>query len=197
MSQEKQPSATTKSFSLRQLLFLKYTFFVLVDLAVLGLFNQYWELVYIETFTVAILTAMLLQFLMQLALKVEHIAADYFFGGKTGTHIKVMRGVSAWAIIFVSKLIILEAISLAFGDSVVFSGPVHGVVSFIAVVVGIIVAEQTFLWIYRSLGDSDVKDMSQTEVLIKVLNEEANADNVFSDTSDLGKTETSIEENKK
>jgi len=197
MSQEKQPSATTKSFSLRQLLFLKYTFFVLVDLAVLGLFNQYWELVYIETFTVAILTAMLLQFLMQLALKVEHIAADYFFGGKTGTHIKVMRGVSAWAIIFVSKLIILEAISLAFGDSVVFSGPVHGVVSFIVVVVGIIVAEQTFLWIYRSLGDSDVKDMSQTEVLIKVLNEEANADNVFSDTSDLGKTETSIEENKK
>ena len=197
MSQEKQPSVTARSFSLRQLLFLKYTFFVLVDLAVLGLFNQYWELVYIETFTVAILTAMLLQFLMQLALKVEHIAADYFFGGKTGTHIKVMRGVSAWAIIFVSKLVILEAISLAFGDSVVFSGPVHGVVSFIAVVVGIIVAEQAFLWIYRSLGDSDLKDMSQTEVLIKVLNEEANADNVFSDTSDLDETKTFVEENKK
>ena len=197
MSQEKQPSVTARSFSLRQLLFLKYTFFVLVDLAVLGLFNQYWELVYIETFTVAILTAMLLQFLMQLALKVEHIAADYFFGGKTGTHIKVMRGVSAWAIIFVSKLVILEAISLAFGDSVVFSGPVHGVVSFIVVVVGIIVAEQAFLWIYRSLGDSDVKDMSQTEVLIKVLNEEANTDNVFSDTNDFGETKTSVEENKK
>jgi len=39
-------------------------------------------LVYIETFTVAILTAMLLQFLMQLTLKVEHIAADYFFEAK-------------------------------------------------------------------------------------------------------------------
>jgi len=197
MPQEKQPSAASRSFSLRQLLFLKYTFFVLVDLAVLGLFNQYWELVYIETFTVAILTAMLLQFLMQLALKVEHIAADYFFGAKTGTRIKVMRGVSAWAIIFVSKLIILEAISLAFGDSVVFGGPIHGVVSFIVVVVGIIFAEQAFLWIYRSLGDSDVKDMSQTEVLIKVLNEEANVNNVFSDTSDLDETETSVEENKK
>ena len=86
---------------------------------------------------------------------------------------------------------------MAFGDSVVFSGPVHGVVSFIVVVVGIIVAEQTFLWIYRSLGDSDVKDMNQTEVLIKVLNEEANADNVFSDTNDLDKTETFVEENKK
>jgi len=197
MSQEKQPSSTTRTFSLRQLLFLKYTFFVLIDLAVLGLFNQYWELVYIETFTIAILTAMLLQFLMQLALKVEHIAADYFFGGKTGTHIKVMRGVSAWAIIFVSKLVILEAINLAFGDSVEFSGPVHGVVSFIVVVVGIIVAEQAFLWIYRSLADSDVKDMSQTEVLIKVLNEEANAHNEYSDVNDLDETNTSVEENKK
>ncbi len=197
MSQEKQLSTVSRSFSHRQLLFLKYTFFVLVDLAVLGLFNQYWELVYIETFTIAILTAMLLQFLMQMALKVEHIAADYFFGGKTGTHIKVMRGVSAWAIIFVSKLVILEAISLTFGNSVEFSGPIHGVVSFIVVVVGIIVAEQAFLWIYRSLADSDVKDMSQTEVLIKVLNKEANADNMFLDTNNLGKTKITVKENKK
>ncbi len=197
MSQEKQLSTVSRSFSHRQLLFLKYTFFVLVDLAVLGLFNQYWELVYIETFTIAILTAMLLQFLMQMALKVEHIAADYFFGGKTGTHIKVMRGVSAWAIIFVSKLVILEAISLTFGNSVEFSGPIHGVVSFIVVVVGIIVAEQAFLWIYRSLADSDVKDMSQTEVLIEVLNKEANADNMFLDTNNLGKTKITVKENKK
>ncbi len=197
MSQEKQSSTVSRSFSHRQLLFLKYTFFVLVDLAVLGLFNQYWELVYIETFTIAILTAMLLQFLMQMALKVEHIAADYFFGGKTGTHIKVMRGVSAWAIIFVSKLVILEAISLTFGNSVEFSGPIHGVVSFIVVVVGIIVAEQAFLWIYRSLADSDVKDMSQTEVLIEVLNKEANADNMFLDTNNLGKTKITVKENKK
>ena len=131
MSQETKQSSTGKSFSRRQLLFLKYTLIVLIDLVVLGLFNQYWDLVFIETFTITLFTAMLLQFLMQVALKIEHVAADYLFGGKTGTHIKVMRGVSAWAIIFISKLVILKALSLAFGESVVFSGPIHGVVSFL------------------------------------------------------------------
>jgi hypothetical protein len=86
---------------------------------------------------------------MQVAIKIEHIIADYFFGGKTGTRIKVMRGVSAWVIIFVSKLVILEAINLSFGDSVVFSGPIHGVVAFLAVVIVIISAEQLIAWIYR------------------------------------------------
>ena len=172
MSQKTQSTQTSKSFTLKQLLFLKYTLIVLIDLVVLGLFNQYWDLVFIETFTIAMFTAMLLQFLMQVAMKVEHIAADYFFGGKTGTHIKVMRGVSAWAIIFVSKLVILKALSIAFGDSVVFSGPLHGVVSFIVVVMVIIIAEQAVMWIYRSLGDSEDKDLNPTEALIKELSEE-------------------------
>lgn len=55
------------------------------------------------------------------------------------------------AIIFASKLVILEAISLSFGSSVVFSGPIHGLVAFILVVTAIIIAEQLFSWIYRSL----------------------------------------------
>ena len=141
------------AYGSRQQLFIKYTLVVLIDLVVLSFFNQYWDFVYIETFTIALLTAMLLQFLMQVALKLEHKAADYLFGEKTGTHIKVLRAVSAWAIIFVSKLVILEAINLSFGDSVVFSGPIHGLVSFLTVVIAIIIAEQLIAWIYRSLTD--------------------------------------------
>ena len=194
MSQEKQSSITARSFSHRQLLFLKYTLIVLIDLVVLGLFNQYWDLVFIETFTIAMLTAMLLQFLMQVAIRIEHIAADYFFGGKSGTHVKVMRGVSAWAIIFVSKLVILEAISLSFGDSVVFSGPIHGLVAFLTVVIVIIIAEQGVIWIYRSLADAEAKDLSQTEALMKILNEEAYKN---PDMKDLEETETAVENNKK
>ena len=172
MSQKTKATQTSRSFNQKQLFFLKYMLIVLIDLVVLGLFNQYWDLVFIETFTIGMFTAMLLQFLMQVALKIEHMAADYFFGGKSGTHIKVMRGISAWAIVFVSKLVILKALSIAFGDSVVFSGPMHGVVSFIIVVTGIIIAEQAVMWIYRSLGDSEMKDLSQTEALIKELNQE-------------------------
>lgn len=147
------------AFNTRQQLFLKYTLFVLIDLAVLGFFNQYWDLIFIETFTVALLTAVLLQFLMQVAIRVEHMAAHRLFGDKKDTRTKVMRGVSAWAIIFVSKLIILKAIALSFGDSVVFGGPIHGLVAFLTLVIVIIIAEQLFAWIYRSFGDSDAKDL--------------------------------------
>ncbi len=194
MSQEKQPSTTARSFSHRQLLFLKYTLMVLIDLVVLGLFNQYWNLVFIETFTIAMLTAMLLQFLMQVAIRIEHITADYLFGGKSGTHVKVMRGVSAWAIIFVSKLVILEAINISFGDSVVFSGPIHGLVAFLTVVIVIIIAEQGVIWIYRSLADPEAKDLSQTEALMKILNEEAYKN---PDMNNIEETETAVENNKK
>jgi len=157
MSQEKQKYT---AYGSRQQLFIKYTLVVLIDLVVLGLFNQYWDFVYIETFTIALLTAILLQFLMQVAIKIEHIAADYLFGEKSGTHIKVLRAVSAWAIIFISKLVILEAINVSFGDSVVFSGPIHGLVAFLTVVIVIIIAEQSVAWIYRSLADDpDLKSL--------------------------------------
>jgi len=147
------------AYGSRQQLFLKYTLLVLIDLVVLGFFNQYWDLVFIETFTVGFLAAILLQFLMQVAIKIEHMAADRLFGGKTDTRTKVMRGVSAWAIIFVSKLVILEAINLSFGKSMVFSGPMDGLIAFLTVVIVMIIAEQSVAWIYRSLSDGDPKDL--------------------------------------
>ena len=139
------------SYSKRQLIFFKYAFFILIDLTVLGLFNQYWDLVFIEYFSISLLTALLLQALLQVAIAIEHRVAN-LFKDKTGITPKIMRGLSAWAIIFASKLVILEAINLLFGSSVVFSGPVHGLVAFILVVTAIIAAEQLFSWIYRSLA---------------------------------------------
>jgi len=51
----------------RQQLFIKYILLILIYLVVLGFFNQYWNYVFIETFTIALLTAILLQVLMQVA----------------------------------------------------------------------------------------------------------------------------------
>ena len=50
MPQEKQKYT---AYGSRQQLFIKYTLAVLIDLVVLGLFNQYWDYVSIETFTIA------------------------------------------------------------------------------------------------------------------------------------------------
>lgn len=139
------------TLSRRQKLFIKYTMMVLIDLVVLGLFNEYWDLVFIEYFSVTLLTAALLQLLLQLTLAIEHKVAHYF-SKMAGLKAKILRGLSTWAILFISKLIILKAISFAFGTSVVFSGPVHGLVAFIVVVIAIIAAEQLFDKVYRALA---------------------------------------------
>ncbi|MCZ4410038.1 hypothetical protein O3Q51_14545 [Cryomorphaceae bacterium 1068] len=124
---------------------------VLVDLVVLGLFNEFWELVVIDLFSIALVAALLLQVLLKLTLVIEHKVAAYF-NKKSGVMPKVMRFVSAWAILFVSKLLILEVINYAFGEHVQFLGPWHGVVAFIVVVIGILVAEGIVRKIYKALA---------------------------------------------
>jgi len=144
-------NADAGSFTKRQQLFLKYTFLVLIDLTVLNFFNEFWDLVFIEFFSISLLAAILLQVLLQITIAIEHRVSSYF-KQKSGTGAKILRGLSIWAILFISKLIILEAINICFGDSVVFGGPVHGLVAFIVVIFGIIIAEQVFFRIYRSLA---------------------------------------------
>ena len=150
MSEKNSP--IVREFNRKQHLFIKYTFAVLVDLTVLNLFNQYCEHVIIESFSISLLVAVLLQVLLQATLVVEHRVADYF-KTKSGVMMKVLRGLSTWAILFISKLVILKVIALLFGKSIVFSGPMHGVVVFIIVVVAIIVAEQAIIKINRMLAD--------------------------------------------
>ncbi len=138
------------SFSRRQQLFFRYSFLVLIDLTVINLFNEFWGYVYIESFSISLLAALLLQVLLQVTVMIEHRVANYF-KKKSGLQAKILRGLSTWGILFASKLIILQAINISFGKDVLFSGPVHGLVSFIVVVIAIIVAEQLFYRVYKSL----------------------------------------------
>jgi len=139
------------SFTRRQQLFFRYTLAILIDLTVLNLFDEFWDYVYFEHFSISLFAAILLQFLLQLTLIVEHRVANYF-KRNPGLKAKILRALSTWAILFGSKFAILEAISIAFGDSVLFSGPIHGMVAFIVVVIAIIIAEQTFMRVYRALA---------------------------------------------
>ena len=139
------------SYSRRQQIFLSFTFAVLVDLTVLNLFNEYWNYVFIEYFSISLLAALLLQSLLRVTISIEHRVASYF-KKKSGLRAKILRALSTWGILFGSKVVILEAINISFGSSVLFSGPIHGLVAFIVVVIAVIVAEQTFIWAYRTLA---------------------------------------------
>jgi len=137
--------------SLRQRRFMRYLTATLVDLAVLGLFAEYWEYVSVNSFTIMVLAAVLLQILLKLTIVLEHKVAA-FFNARPGGFNKFMRFFTAWLILFGSKFAILEALVLAFGDRISFGGPFHGVVVLIAVVVVMLVVEAVLVKLYRSMN---------------------------------------------
>ena len=145
------PATATGTYSDRQRLFLLYFVGALVDLVVLGLFDEYSDKVFVDSFTTMMLASIVLQLLLKATIAVEHKVAAYF-KSKPGGLMKFMRFFCAWLVLFGSKFVILEALSLAFGDSVKFEGVWHGIVWLIIVVVTMVIAEEIVVRIYRKLA---------------------------------------------
>ena len=132
--------------------FLRYFTATLVDLAVLNLFVEYWHgYVSADSFTITLLAAVVLQVLLKLTLALEHRVAAYF-NAKPGGFAKFMRFFVAYLVLFGSKFVILEALSLAFGNGLRFGGPWHGIIALIVVVVVMLVVEAGLVKLYRSLA---------------------------------------------
>lgn len=152
MSNENFPQlASAETPSNGQRLFLRYFTAILIDLVVLNLFVEYWDKVVIDSFSISLLAAILLQVLLKLTLVLEHKVAA-FFNARSGAMAKFMRYFTAWLILFLSKFVILEAIDLAFGDEVQFLGAFHGIVAFIVVVMVMLAAEEAIVRFYRRLA---------------------------------------------
>lgn len=150
MTDEIPGIATANTPSNRQRLFVRYVMAILIDLVVLNMFDEYWDLVVIDSFAVSLLAAILLQILLRLTLALEHRVATWF-SLKSGAFAKFMRFFCAWLILFGSKFVMLGLIGQAFGDNVQFGGAYHGVVAFIVVVVAILAAEELTVRIHRRL----------------------------------------------
>jgi len=151
-TEEKPGVASIGGPTTAQTMYVRYVSHTLIDLTILNLFEEYWQYVTVDSFSISILAAFLLQVLLKVTLALEHRVADYF-NSKSGSLAKFLRWFCAWLILFGSKFVMLEAIDLLFGDRVMFTGPLHGVVAFIVVVVVMVVAEGIAARIYRSLAD--------------------------------------------
>jgi len=138
-------------FSTHQQMFVRYFTAILIDLTVLNFFDEYWEHIKIESFTISLFTAVLLQVLLKLTIAFEHRIANYF-EKKAGIKAKIQRLLLTWAIMFGSKFVIMEAVDFAFGEKVVFGGPFHGLVAFIIIVIVMLIAEYAIVKLYRSLA---------------------------------------------
>jgi hypothetical protein len=102
-------------------------------------------------FTTLVLASILLQFLLKWTIIAEHYVLG-FFSGRSGFAWKSLKIFVAWLILFGSKFVILEALSLAFGNLVQFHGIFHGIVWLIIVVVVMVVVEELVVRFYRKLA---------------------------------------------
>jgi len=135
----------------RQRLFVLFFTGTLIDLVILGLFNEHSDKVYVDSFTTALLAAIVLQVLLKVTIAIEHRVLARF-KGKTGAGWKALKYFTAWVILFGSKFVILEALSFAFEKDVHFEGMWHGIVWLIIVVVTMVIVEELVARLYRKLA---------------------------------------------
>ena len=141
----------TSTVTRKQRIFIRYLTATLIDLAILNLFDEYWDWVVLESFTISLFAAVVLQILLKATIHVEHLTAAYF-KSRSGASAKVLRILGTWAVLFGSKFVILIALDLAFGDGVLFLGPLHGLVSLITVILVMLLIEEIVVRFTRSLG---------------------------------------------
>lgn len=90
---------------------------VFVYVVVLNLFIEYFPAVISETFTLSLLTAVLLKAVLEVVVAVKKRARTRFTAARTRAG-KVVAGVLLWAVLFGSKFVVLETVDIVFGDRV-------------------------------------------------------------------------------
>jgi len=133
----------------RQKVFISWTLAVLLNIVVLGLFEEHFDGIVIDSFTILIFTALVLKALLEVTLAIEHHVHD-FFAGRAGRFSRALGYATMFAILFSSKFAILEIINLIFRDHV----ELHGFIPLVSLIITMILAERAVTWIYARLADS-------------------------------------------
>lgn len=94
---------------------------IFVYVVVLNLFVEYFPNVLSETFTLSLLTAVLLKGVLEVVLVAKNRVKVRFKGASTPGG-KVVAGLMLWAVLFGSKFVVLEVVGLVFGSRVSLGG---------------------------------------------------------------------------
>jgi hypothetical protein len=94
---------------------------VLVYVVVLNLFVEYVPQVISETFTLSLLTAVLLKVILEVVVAAKNWAKARFKAASTPSG-KAVAAVLLWLVLFGSKFLVLEAVALVFGSRVSLGG---------------------------------------------------------------------------
>jgi len=94
---------------------------VFVYVVVLNLFVEYLPVVISETFTLSLLTAVLLKGVLEVVVAAKKRVVTRFRQASTPTG-KVVAAFLVWAVVFGSKFLVLEVVSLVFDSRVSLGG---------------------------------------------------------------------------
>lgn len=94
---------------------------LLVYVVVLNLFVEYAPKVLSETFTLSVLTAVLLKVVLEVVVVAEHRVKRRWRQASSGLG-KVGAGVLLWLLLVGSKLVVLQLVDLVFGERVSLGG---------------------------------------------------------------------------
>ena len=136
--------------SRKQLQFADWMTAILLYTIILNLFVEYAAAVIIDSFTISIFTAIVLKALLDIILRLEHRVSAYF-GAREGTVNRVLQIVLTFAILFLSKFVILEVIDIIFGEHV----ELGGFITLVAMIITMLVSERVVHLIYGRLGPAE------------------------------------------
>jgi hypothetical protein len=138
------------TISRHQSLFASWATDVLLNIVVLGLFVEYSDRIVIDSFTIVILAAVVLKALVAVTLGLEHRVRNFFLR-RGGTVDRLLGIVTALAILFSSKFVILEVIDIIFRDDV----EIDGFIPLVLLIITMIAAEQAISFIYERLSGAE------------------------------------------
>lgn len=142
----------------RQLIFLGLLSNVLVNVIVLNLFVEYSDNVIIDSFTISILTAVLLSAMLYVIVRFEHRVRGFFWG-HDGRAWRIAGILAVWGILFGSKFVILEVVDIVFGEHV----ELGKLLEVILIVVVMLVAKELVQRAFDALGDQTPRDAPEPE----------------------------------
>jgi hypothetical protein len=136
----------------RQAAFASWMTDVLLYVVVINLFVEYAPSIIIESFTTSLFTAILLKLMLDLLLGLEH-RVKAWFAERAGSGWRLLGVATMFAILFLSKFVILEITDIVFGDRVTLGGFLEVVV----LIVGMIATREGVAFLYhRVLGQNTV-----------------------------------------
>jgi hypothetical protein len=140
-------SVKTVTVTFAQERFTSWASDILIYTVVLNLFVEYADAIVIDSFTISLLTAVVLKVLLDALGYVEHHTSGFF-----GKIHRVLGFLSMWVVLFLSKFVILEVIDLIFGDHV----ELGGFIDVLALVLTLMITRELVQRLYEALGADEL-----------------------------------------